>query len=83
MFSAAAIMSAVAAAFAFTEFFALQQFGFTLALAVFFDSTVILLILLPAMLRLGHDRLWYLPAWLNWIPGGPRDFPEPADPARP
>ena len=25
----------------------------------------------------------YLPAWLNWIPGGPRDFPEPADPARP
>ena len=83
VFSAAAIMIAVAAAFAFTKFFALQQFGFTLALAVFFDATVILLVLLPAMLRLAHDRLWYLPAWLNWLPGGPSDFPEAADPRRP
>ena len=76
-------MIAVALAFAFTKFFALQQFGFTLALAVIFDTTLILLVLLPAMLRLAHDRLWYLPGWLEWLPGGPPDFPEPADPSRP
>jgi len=83
VFSAAAIMIAVAAAFAFTKFFALQQFGFALALAVAFDTTLILLVLLPAMLRLAHDRLWYMPAWLEWLPGGPPDFPEPMDPSRP
>ena len=73
--SAAAIMIAVATAFAFTKFFALQQFGFTLALAVLFDTTLILLVLLPAMLRLAHDRLWYLPGWLEWLPGGPPRLP--------
>ena len=50
-------MIAVATAFAFMKFFALQQFGFTLALAVLFNTTLILLVLLPAMLRLAHDRL--------------------------
>jgi len=83
VFSAAAIMIAVAAAFAFTKFFALQQFGFALALAVFFDTTLILLVLLPAMLRLAHNRLWYMPSWLEWLPGGPPDFPEPMDKSRP
>ena len=76
VFSAAAIMIAVATVFAFTRVIGLQQFGFTLALAVFFDATMILLVLLPSMMRLAHDRLWYLPFWLDWLPGGPKDFPE-------
>ena len=76
VFSAAAIMIAVATVFAFTRFIGLQQFGFALALAVLFDATLILLVLLPAMMRLAHDRLWYLPFWLDWLPGGPKDFPE-------
>jgi RND superfamily putative drug exporter len=71
VFSAAAIMIAVAAVFTFTRFLAMQQFGFALAIAVLFDATLILLVLLPAMLRLAHNRLWYLPRWLSWIPGGP------------
>ena len=71
VFSAAAIMIAVAAVFTFTRFLAMQQFGFALAIAVLFDATLILVVLLPAMLRLAHNRLWYLPRWLNWIPGGP------------
>ena len=76
VFSAALIMVAVATVFAFTRSIALQQFGFALALAVLLDATLILVVALPAMMRLAHDRLWYLPWWLDWLPGGPKDFPE-------
>ncbi len=71
VFSAAAIMIAVAAVFAMMRFLAIQQMGFTLAVAVLFDATLILLVILPAMLRISNDRLWYLPSWLKWLPGGP------------
>jgi len=74
--SAAAIMIAVAAVFATMRFFAIQQMGFALALAVLFDTTLILVVMLPALMRLGHNRLWYLPSWLNWIPGGPTPVAE-------
>ncbi len=72
VFSAAAIMIAVAAVFAMMRLLQIQQMGFTLAIAVLFDATLILLVLLPAMLRIANDRLWYLPSWLNWLPGGAR-----------
>jgi len=71
VFSAAAIMIAVAWVFAMMRFLAIQQMGFTLAIAVLFDATLVLLVILPAMLRISNDRLWYLPSWLNWLPGGP------------
>ncbi len=67
---AAVVMIAVALTFAFTRFFAIQQFGFTLGAVVFIDATVVLLLLLPASLRLAGERLWYLPSWLEWLPGG-------------
>jgi RND superfamily putative drug exporter len=70
VFSAAAIMIAVASVFVPMRFFAIQQLGFALALAVLFDTTLILLVLLPSWMRVAHHRLWYLPKWLNWIPGG-------------
>jgi RND superfamily putative drug exporter len=66
---AAVVMIAVALTFAFTRFFAIQQFGFTLGTVVFIDATVVLLLLLPASLRLAGERLWYLPSWLEWLPG--------------
>jgi RND superfamily putative drug exporter len=71
VFSAAVIMIAVAAVFAMMRLLAIQQMGFALAVAVLFDATLILVVLLPAMMRLANDRLWYLPSWLSWIPGGP------------
>jgi len=75
--SAAAIMIVVAASFAvLMRFFAMQQMGFALAIAVVFDTTVILLVMLPALTGLAGDRLWYLPSWLNWLPGGPTPAPE-------
>ena len=70
VFSAAAIMIAVAAVFAFMRFFAIQEIGFALAIAVLFDTTVILLVMLPALMAVAGKRLWYLPSWLSWIPGG-------------
>jgi uncharacterized membrane protein YdfJ with MMPL/SSD domain len=45
------------------------MFGFTLAVAVVLDATITLAVLLPAALRLFGDRLWYLPPWLEWLPG--------------
>ena len=75
--SAAAIMIAVAVALLPVRFLAMKQMGFALALAVLFDATLVLLVLLPAMMRLAGDRLWYLPSWLNWIPGGPKPTPIP------
>jgi len=77
--SAAAIMIAVAVVFAFMRFLAIQQMGFTLALAVLFDSSIILLVMLPALMSLLRRVLWYLPGWLNWIPGEPGEDSEPAE----
>ena len=78
VFSAAAIMIAVAAVFALMRFLAIQQLGFALAIAVLFDTTVILLVLLPALMGVAGKYLWYLPSWLNWIPGGPKQVQGPA-----
>ena len=72
VFSAAAIMIAVAAVFALMRFLAIQQLGFALALAVLLDTTVILLVLLPALMGVAGKYLWYFPSWLEWIPGGQR-----------
>ena len=81
IFSAAAIMVGVALVFAFSRVFFLQEFGFALAVAVILDGTVILVILLPACLKLAGESNWYLPSWLNWLPGGggvPQELPQPA-----
>jgi RND superfamily putative drug exporter len=76
--SAAAIMIAVAAVFAVQiRFFAMQQMGFALAVAVLLDTTIILLVLLPALMGLAGRRLYYLPSWLQWIPGGRETTPAP------
>ena len=69
-------MIAVAVVFAVMRFLAIQQLGFALAIAVLFDTTVILLVLLPALMGVAGKYLWYLPSWLNWIPGGPKQTQE-------
>ena len=70
VFSAAAIMIAVAVVFALMRFLQIQQLGFALAIAVLLDATVILLVLLPSLMALAGKRLWSLPSWLQWLPGG-------------
>jgi putative drug exporter of the RND superfamily len=60
--SAAAIMIVVFAAFTFGHFLVIKMLGFTLAVAVFIDATLVRIVIGPALLRVAGD-------W-NWWPGG-------------
>ncbi len=57
--SAAAIMIAVFAAFTLGSFLVIQMLGFTLAVAVFFDATVVRMVVGPALLQLAGDWNWW------------------------
>ena len=68
--SAAAIMIVVFAAFTFGNFLVIKMLGFTLAVAVLIDATLVRIVIGPALLRVAGD-------W-NWWPGGlstPRSAP--------
>jgi RND superfamily putative drug exporter len=60
--SAASIMIVVFAAFTFGSFLVVKMIGFTLALAVLIDATLVRIVIGPALLRIAGD-------W-NWWPGG-------------
>jgi RND superfamily putative drug exporter len=60
--SAAAIMIVVFAAFTFGSFLVVKMIGFTLAIAVLIDATIVRIVIGPALLRLAGT-------W-NWWPGG-------------
>jgi RND superfamily putative drug exporter len=57
--SAAAIMIAVFVAFTVGSFLVVQMLGFTLAVAVFIDATVVRMIVGPALLKLAGDWNWW------------------------
>jgi RND superfamily putative drug exporter len=65
---AALIMVAVFIGFAAGRLGPLQQMGFSLAVAVFMDATIVRSLLVPASMRLLGDWNWYLPRWLRWLP---------------
>jgi RND superfamily putative drug exporter len=72
--SAAAIMIVVFAAFTFGNFLVVKMIGFTLAVAVLIDATLVRIVIGPALLRIAGD-------W-NWWPGGlPASCKAPAVPA--
>jgi RND superfamily putative drug exporter len=60
--SAAAIMIVVFAAFTLGNFLVVKMIGFTLAVAVAIDATLVRMVIGPALLRIAGD-------W-NWWPGG-------------
>jgi putative drug exporter of the RND superfamily len=60
--SAAAIMIVVFAAFTLGDFLVVKMIGFTLAVAVLIDATLVRMVIGPALLRIAGD-------W-NWWPGG-------------
>jgi putative drug exporter of the RND superfamily len=60
--SAAAIMIVVFAAFTFGNFLVVKMIGFTLAIAVLIDATLVRIVIGPALLHIAGD-------W-NWWPGG-------------
>jgi RND superfamily putative drug exporter len=67
--SAAIIMMAVFSIFIDAGEVELKMLGVGLPVAVLLDATIVRGILVPASLTLLGDRCWYLPTWLNWLPG--------------
>jgi putative drug exporter of the RND superfamily len=57
--SAAAIMIVVFTAFTLGDFLVVQMLGFTLAVAVFIDATVVRMVVGPALLQLAGDWNWW------------------------
>ncbi len=62
---AAAIMMAVFIAFAGSSLATVSQLGIGLTVAVILDATVVRIVLLPALMLLIGDRVWWLPRWMR------------------
>ena len=68
--SAAVVMVAVFAIFVTLRTLDIKQMGFGLAAAILIDATIVRGVLLPSLMKLLGDWNWYLPRWLDWLPGG-------------
>ncbi len=64
---AAAIMMAVFVAFAGAPIATVSQLGVGLTVAVLLDATVVRIVLLPALMLLLGDRVWWLPRSLSRV----------------
>ncbi len=73
--SAAVVMVGVFSIFAVLSMLMFKQFGVGLATAILIDATIIRAVLLPASMKLLGDWNWYLPQWLQWLPGGEHRAP--------
>ena len=64
---AAAIMMAVFVAFGGSSIATVSQLGVGLTVAVLLDATVVRIVLLPALMLLIGERVWWLPKWLERV----------------
>jgi RND superfamily putative drug exporter len=62
---AALIMIFVFASFAFQPGTSVKQFGFGMAVAILLDAFVTRMVMLPAAMYLGGERMWWLPRFLE------------------
>jgi uncharacterized membrane protein YdfJ with MMPL/SSD domain len=67
--SAAIVMVAIFAVFATLSMLIFKQFGVGLATAILIDATIVRGVLLPASMKLLGAWNWYVPSWLQWLPG--------------
>ena len=81
--SAAVVMVCVFGVFATLSMLMFKQFGVGLAAAILIDATIVRAVLLPATMKLLGEWNWYLPRWLEWLPGAERRTSEPAQDMRP
>jgi RND superfamily putative drug exporter len=65
--AAAAIMVCVFLSFVLGESRVIQQFGLSLASAVFLDAVIVRCMLLPAVLHIVGERTWRIPAGLDRV----------------
>jgi uncharacterized membrane protein YdfJ with MMPL/SSD domain len=80
---AALIMCSVFFGFASGRLSFLQQFGFSLGVAVLLDATIVRCVLVPSAMALLGDWNWYLPSWLKWLPNVHVEGAAPAAAAAP
>ena len=82
--TAALIMIAVFASFVTNQNPTVKLIGFGMAVAVLIDSTIVRMVLVPAVMELLGKAAWWFPRWLEWLPRldveGPVE-PEAAVPA--
>jgi len=64
---AAVIMLAVFIVFAGASIATVSQLGIGLTVAVVLDASVVRIVLLPALMLLLGDRVWWLPRWLDRV----------------
>jgi RND superfamily putative drug exporter len=64
---AALIMMAVFVVFAGAPIATVSQLGIGLTVAVLLDATVVRIVLLPALMLLLGDRVWWLPKWMDRV----------------
>jgi uncharacterized membrane protein YdfJ with MMPL/SSD domain len=60
-----------------------KQFGVGLAAAILIDATIVRAVLLPATMKLLGEWNWYLPRWLEWLPGREARTSEPTPELQP
>jgi RND superfamily putative drug exporter len=65
--AAAAIMVVVFGSFMLEFERTMKMMGTGLAVAIFFDATIVRMLLVPATMELLGDRNWWLPGWLDRI----------------
>jgi RND superfamily putative drug exporter len=65
--AAASVMVAVFLTFALSGPLAPKEMGIILAVAVFLDSLLVRLVLLPVVLRITGHAAWHRPAWLDKV----------------
>ena len=80
--SAAVVMVAVFSIFATLGAIEFKQFGIALGVAVLVDATIVRGVLLPSAMTLLGPGNWYLPRWLQWLPGGGGGRPGLSPPPR-
>ena len=91
--AAALIMSVVFLSFLLGEDRLIKEFGLALGMAILIDAFVVRLVVVPAIMHLMDERMWYIPRWLDRVlprltiepPTTPHggDSARPAPPAEP
>ena len=63
--AAAAIMVGVFAGFALTDDVIIKTIGFALAVGVLADAFLVRMTIVPAVMAIVGERMWWLPGWLD------------------
>lgn len=65
--AAAVIMVGVFAGFAFTDDVILKTIGFSLAVGVLADAFLVRMLIVPAVMIIVGERIWWMPKWMKRI----------------